>query len=136
MRPSIAEPRIFLGHGLDAVEPGIAIADIVEARFGERQSKAPAPVSGIDDIEAAKCEVVVVDGHRHARDRAAVKHAHEEAVGIDRVETGGVAQPRVPAFRGGPVDDRLDARKRHSLYAVIALRLAHSVAAYACGLSA
>jgi len=35
MRSSIAKPRIFLGHGLDAVEPGIAIADIVEARFGQ-----------------------------------------------------------------------------------------------------
>ena len=136
MRSSIAEQRIFLGHGLDAVEPGIAIADIVEARFGERESKAPAAKSRIDDIKATEGEVLIVDGHGDARDRAAVEHAHEEAVGIDGVETGGVAQPRIPAFRGGPVDDVSTLRERHCLDAVIALRLAHYVAACACGLNA
>ena len=136
MRPSIAEARIFLGHGLDAFEPGVVIANIIEARFGECESKASASVSGIDNIKAAEGKVLIVDGHGDARDRTPVKHAHKEAVGIDRVETGGVAEPRVPAFHAGPVDHRLDARERHSLDAVIALRLAHSVAAYACGLNA
>lgn len=57
-------------------------------------------------------------------------------VRINGVEARGIAEARVPALASRPVDRRLDLRERHRLDAVVALRLAHSVAARACGLDA
>lgn len=63
MRLAITEARIFRGHGFHAVEAGIAVANIVEARFGERKTIALSAISRVDDIETAEGEMLVIDGH-------------------------------------------------------------------------
>ena len=120
-----AEPLISLCHGLDAVQPDIAVARIGEHGFGQRQTKALAAIVRRHDVEADKGKLRIVGWDRTARDHPSIEHARKEAVGIDGMETGRVAQAGVPALSRGPVDGEIELRKRHPADAILTRRIAH-----------
>src|SRR5262249_57395239 len=55
------------------------------------------------DIEAEEREGAIVIEAGNGRGRRAVELADKKSMGIDGVETRGVAQPGIPAFARGPI---------------------------------
>ena len=97
MRGAKAEPCIPLGHGLDAVQPGVEIAPMSEHGLRQRESIAFATISRLDDIEANEGKLPVVNRGQTSRDRLPVDHAREESLGIDGMEAGGVVEAGIPS---------------------------------------
>src|SRR5262249_8760821 len=93
---------VLLRH--HAVEPDHAGARMRDRLLPDAQTVAAPAQIGPYDVEAEEGEAGVIVDARDGRGRLAVELADEEAVRIDRGETGGVGQSRVPGFGCGPID--------------------------------
>ena len=102
---------VLLRH--HAVEPDDTAARVRDARLPEPIAEAPAAQVGAHDIEAEEGETGIVIDDRDGGRRLAFNLADEEALRIDRGETGGIGVARVPAFRRRPIERKRDVGGRH-----------------------
>src|SRR5205823_234828 len=96
-----------------AVEPDGARAGMCDRPVPDTQPIAAAAQVTPHEIEAEECEGAIVMETGNGRGRRALELANEKPLGIDSVETRGVAQPGIPAFTRAPIHGDGDLRRPH-----------------------
>src|SRR5437870_2082394 len=115
-----------------AVEPDGARAGMCDRPVPDTQPIAAAAQVTPHEIEAEECEGAIVIETGNGRGRRALELANEKPLGIDSVETRGVAQPGIPAFTRGPIYGDGDLRRPHRANAQLTSACHFALLAIAC----
>jgi len=100
-------------HLEDPVDPEVVGPGKPVGALLDRETDAPAPIFGVEDIEPAEGKPARVDHDRERPDKAVPEEHRKERLRVDRVVTVAVGAAGVPALPFRPVDCNPDFGLRH-----------------------